>query len=44
MTITLDTVDIVMLITIWIAQTIGFILALWNWCKCSEKLHGGVKC
>ncbi len=44
MTITLDTVDIVMLITILIAQTGGFMWALWNWCKCSEKLHGGVKC
>ena len=44
MTITLDTVDIVMLIAIFIAQTVGFILALWNWYKCSEKLHGGVKC
>ena len=44
MTITLDTIDIVMLITISVAQTICFIWALWNWYKCSEKLHGGVKC
>ena len=44
MTITLDTVDIVILITALIAQTVGFILALVNWYKCSEELHGGVKC
>ena len=44
MTITLDTVDIVMLITVLIVQTVGFIWALENWYKCSEKLHGGVRC
>ena len=44
MTMTLNTIDIVMLITIIIGQTVGLIYALVNWGKCSEKLHGGVKC
>ena len=42
MTITLDTVDIVILIAYLVILTSGFIWAFWNWQKSLEKFYGGV--